>query len=284
MSQNGLMEINGERQRFLHFVVDETHLRIEGKEHCLLACLGFSAPHEVSAGVVDAKFEIGLRWQYEIKWGKRDLAEDDRRVLTERLFELIGTARCALVVLHEGRDKQSAASDLVSRIIEFCSEKGIGAFSIVFDRNLVRDAKPLWALCSGSELICLGIQEHESEYDQLVQLADLFAGFCGYSIRQTLNDGPSGKMAFWIEGDEDIDGLAFDLPLKDWFFLQAMGLFPRATEESVDGDDTWVEHNAWGSGFLVKSSMSHVAQSALYREVVRTELKGGNGSWIVRLE
>jgi len=244
--------INGRSSDCISFFVDETFLQIENKPHVLLACLGFRSPIKAAIEVIEAKGQADLNPDYELKWGKRDVQGKARDELTKTLFEVVGSAATAFIVLVEGSDKQEAAEILVRQILDFCKKNDVGAYSITLDSGLVKRVDSLAPLCRHHEPCCLGLQSHDSSSDQIVQLTDIFAGFARYAIRQELGEPLTGTMKLDIDPDFD-----FDIPLGRWFIVEAQSLLWASTESGVcDDGDTWTEEDSNGLGFVMQSSVS----------------------------
>jgi hypothetical protein len=152
------------------FYVDDSACDIAGKKHVVLGALTFPDEQKAIADWLDKKREFGLHPYDEVKWNDRALPLEQRRAFVPFLNNSIG------IVVLDDSGKQAAAERLCTQVWQYCHEEGKDGFRLRFDKNIIEDRQQLKNHLRGFYPLCVGLSEHDSDYEELIQYADFLAG------------------------------------------------------------------------------------------------------------
>jgi hypothetical protein len=177
------------------FYVDDSACEIDGRKHVILAAIAFTNDAEAIANWFDKKREHQMHPFDEIKWNNKSIRLEDRRAFVPLLNNGLG-----IVVVDDG-GKQAAAERLSTQVWQYCHDQGKNGFRLRFDRDIVEDRKRLKAHLGGLYPPCVGLSEHDSEVEQLIQYADFLAGTIKLKLDFGLgNRDPNSKIVIAGEG------------------------------------------------------------------------------------
>jgi hypothetical protein len=152
------------------FYVDDSACEIDSKKHVILAALTFPDEAKIIGSWLDKKRECQLRSYDEIKWNDKSIPLEHRRAFVPLLNNSLG------IVVIDDRGKQAAAERLSTQVWQYCHDEGKRGFRLRFDRDIVEDQKRLKKHLLGLYPPCVGLSEHDSDVEQLIQCADFLAG------------------------------------------------------------------------------------------------------------
>jgi hypothetical protein len=152
------------------FYVDDSACDIAGKKHVILGALTFPDEQKAIADWLAKKREFGLHPYDEVKWNDRALPLEQRRAFVPLLNNGIG------IVVLDDSGKQAAAERLCTQVWQYCHEEGKDGFRLRFDKDIIEDRRRLKTHLRGFYPPCVGLSEHNSDYEVLIQYADFLAG------------------------------------------------------------------------------------------------------------
>ncbi len=156
--------------RFPTFYVDDSACDIAGAKHIILSALTFPDEQKAIADWLAKKQEFGLYPYDEVKWNDRASPLELRTAFVPLLNNGIG------IIVLDDSTKQSAAERLCSQIWQYCHDEKLEGFRLRFDKDIIGDQRRLKDHLKGFYPPCVGLSEHDSECEQLVQYADFLAG------------------------------------------------------------------------------------------------------------
>jgi hypothetical protein len=156
--------------RFPTFYIDDSACEIAGKKHVILAALSFADEEKAINSWLCKKRELGLDAADEVKWNSKSIPIEHRREFVPLLNESVG-----IVVVDES-SRQSAAERLCTQIGQYCREQDTAGFRLRFDKDIVENRNRLGGHLRTLDPPCVGLTEHNSEFEQLIQAADFLAG------------------------------------------------------------------------------------------------------------
>lgn len=156
--------------RFPTFHVDDSACEIAGKKHVILSALTFPDEPKAIADWLGKKQEFGLHPYDEVKWNDRASPLGLRTAFVPLLNHSIG------IVVLDDSTKQAAAERLCTQIWQYCHDAKMDGFRLRFDKDIIGDRRRLKNHLKGFYPPCVGLSEHDSECEQLVQYADFLAG------------------------------------------------------------------------------------------------------------
>jgi uncharacterized protein DUF3800 len=136
----------------------------------ILAALTFPEEEKAIAAWLDQKQKFQLHPYDEVKWNNRSIPIQQRRAFVPLLNTGLG------IVVIDDRGKQSAAERLCTQVWQYCHDEKKSGFRLRFDRDIVEDRKGLKTHLLGLYPPCVGLSEHDSDVEQLIQCADFLAG------------------------------------------------------------------------------------------------------------
>jgi Protein of unknown function (DUF3800) len=152
------------------FYVDDSTCDIEGKKHVVLSALTFPDEEKAIADWLGKKQEFRLHPYDEVTWNGRALPLEQRRAFVPLLNNGIG------IVVLDDSTKQAAAERLCTQVWQYCHDEKKDGFRLRFDKNIVEDRQRLKSHLRGFYPPCVGLSEHDSDYEELIQYADFLAG------------------------------------------------------------------------------------------------------------
>jgi hypothetical protein len=163
----------------------------------ILAALAFPDEEDAIAAWLDKKQECNLRPYDEVKWNNRLIPMQRRREFVALLNPGTG------IIVIDDRGKQAAAERLCTQVWQYCHDEKKSGFRLRFDKDIVEDRNRLKIHLRGFYPPCVGLSEHDSEGEQLIQCADLLAG----AIKLKLDFGlgkrdPNSKIVVAEEGGQ----------------------------------------------------------------------------------
>ena len=152
------------------FYVDDSACEIEARKHVILAALAFPDEEKAIAAWLDKKQECHLHPYDEIKWNNKSIPIQQRRAFVPLLNKGLG------IVIIDDRGKQAATERLCTQVWQYCHDEKKSGFRLRFDKDIVEDRKCLKTHLRGLYPPCVGLSEHDSDVEQLIQCADFLAG------------------------------------------------------------------------------------------------------------
>lgn len=251
------------------FAVDDSEVMIKGSRHLLLAAVAFHEPTSAVDAMARLRREVNVADDFEFKWNQKELPADAREKVADELRQVIGGA-FGVVTLIEGTDRQRAAELLCEQIGELI--EGDVLLSVVFDEAILRDERSFrrYLLASQQDAVRrIQFSVARSFAHDLVQCADLFAGFQNLKIRIALGEGKNRT----VPGDFDDD----EISLADLFEVSFRYVLWGQVVTKIDpewiSDDApppdWIFKETEGLGFRIHSSLDDETKELLYDEVGR---------------
>lgn len=169
----------------LLFAIDDSEIQIEDRSHTILAAIGIQESSTLESALDRLKLQFGLTPADEVKWnGMKPMPQIAREALSQELMTLLHKS-IPLVVINEGRSKQTAAERIAVQIADLVRKSrwllsAEEPVELMFDEGILDD-EPKYAqslhtlipspVASASITI---VRSHESA---AIQLADVMAGF-----------------------------------------------------------------------------------------------------------
>ena len=136
----------------------------------MLGALTFPDEHKAIADWLLKKQEFGLHAYGEVKWNDRVVPLEQRRAFVPLLNNAIG------IVIIDDSTKQAAAEPLCTQVWQYCHDEKKDGFRLRFDENIIEDGQRLKSHLRSYYPPCVGLSEHDSDYEALLQYADFLAG------------------------------------------------------------------------------------------------------------
>ncbi|MBZ5532253.1 MAG: DUF3800 domain-containing protein [Acidobacteriia bacterium] len=211
------------------FYVDDSITEIGGKKHVILAAITFPDEDQALTEWLSQKSAFGLPAYQEVKWGSKSVSIEKRREFVPILNKGTG-----IVVIYEG-NQQAAALKLMEQIWSYSEQEKKKGFKVRFDKGIVQDWPELRKIAASYFSPCVGLSDHDSAGEQLVQCADFLAGSVklkidfGRGVRdqnQKIDDPEIGsteigffffaalRYCLWGEVKDYGDGIETFMPLK----------------------------------------------------------------------
>jgi hypothetical protein len=250
------------------FAVDDSEVEIRGVRHTILAAIGFNDPTTAIDEMGRLRADLGVAADFEFKWNRQFENPDHRRVVSDG-FQNILAESIGLVTITEGTDRQHAAELLAVQIADLVEEPVLPI--VIFDEGIIRDAAAFrrFLLEARNDAIRrLQVATARSFANDLVQCADLFAGFHNLKIRLALGDARDRQIQF-----DDGRG-EMEMPLS--MMLEMAFRYALWGPEIIEVDPEWDYENGpppgrykepAGFGLRIHSSLDAETQSLLYDEV-----------------
>jgi len=229
------------------FYVDDSACEIAGRKHIVLGALTFPDEHKAIAAWLGKKQEFGLHPYDEVKWNDRAIPLEQRRAFVPLLNHAIG------IVVLDDSTKQAAAEQLCTQVWQYCHDAKKDGFRLRFDKNIIEDRYQLKSHLRGFYPPCVGLSEHDSDYEVLIQYADFLAGAIKLKIDFGLGTrDPNIKVT--VDGENP--GSKEEMEQSFYFFAALRYClwghvrdFGGGTEDSYDPRKMVI-----GRGLVVKSS------------------------------
>jgi|ERR1051325_1112121 hypothetical protein len=251
------------------FAVDDSEVLISGMPHTLLAALSFDEPAKIVDKLAELRANLDLGMEFEFKWNQRGLASDVRAKIAVELRAALWNS-FGLLTIVEGQDRQRAAGYLAEQIADLV-EGDVVPF-VTFDENIVRDHRAFrsFLLESGRQpMQRMQFSTARSFAHDLVQCADVFAGFQNLSIRVVLGDAKDRLVPGDFEGEEL--SLSFLLEASFRYVLwgrNTVKVDPDWTSEEAPPPD-WLYKETEGLGLRIHSTMPAETERLLYDNLGR---------------
>lgn len=248
----------------LLWAVDDSELMIEGKPHTLLGAVSFHRPWAVLQGMHDLRRYLKLPDDFEFKWNSKIDSPEARKVVSDTFLRILSPSVGVLTVA-EGRDHQKAAELLARQIVDFqepnmvpmvLMDTGILKKPVAFRQFLNRS--------SDEQLRFLQFATVNSSLNDLVQCADLFAGFLALKV----------KLAVAMVKDPTITDDEGELPLSSVIEFSLRYVIWGARDEVPFNWDAetespppefWMKRSK-GLGLRIHSSVSEHVLEKIYLE------------------
>ena len=130
----------------------------------------FPDEHKAIADWLGKKQEFRLHPYDEVKWNDRAIPLEQRRAFVPLLNNATG------IVVIDDSTKQAAAERLCTQVWQYCHNEKKDGFRIRFDKNIIEDRQRLKGHLRSFYPPCVGLSEHDSDYEVLVQYADFLTG------------------------------------------------------------------------------------------------------------
>jgi len=233
------------------FYVDDSVCEIATRKHVILAALSFPDEEKAIADWLRKKQEYSLHPYDEVKWNDRSTPIDQRRSFVPLLNSGLG------IVLVDDSSKQGAAERLCQQVWWYCHIEKKSGFRLRFDKDIIQDRKRLKNHLRGFFPPCVGLSEHDSEYEQLVQCADFLAGAIKLKVDFGLgNRDPNVKVT--VEGENP--GLREEMERSFYFFAALRYCLWGQVHDFGDGvNSNDPRKMVMGRGLVVNSSAGHEA-------------------------
>jgi hypothetical protein len=238
--------------KFPTFYIDDSACEIAGKKHVILAGLSFADEERALDGWLCKKRELGLDATDEVKWNNKAIPIEHRR----ELLSFLNGGSIGIVVVDDS-SRQSAAELLCTQIARYCREQEKAGFRLRFDENII-ESRTLRTHLQGFDPPCVGLSEHNSDSEQLIQLADFLAGAIKLKVGFGLGiRNPHAKILV----DSEFQGG----PKEEWeqgfYFSAALRycLWGVVRDAGEGTEDTYhPEKLVLGRGLLVSSTVPQV--------------------------
>ena len=218
------------------FYVDDSAVEISGKKHVILAAIAFRDEDRVLTDWLSQKSMFGLPPHQEVKWGNRSLSFEQRREFVPILNRGTG-----IVVIYEG-NQQSAAVKLLEQVWSYAQQEGKKGFRVRFDKGIVQDWPELRKIAASYFPPCVGLSDHDSASEQLVQCADFLAG----SVKLKIDFGLGTR-----DKNRKIDDQEIGITEIGFFFFAALR------------DCLWGEVRDYGDGIETYMPLKHTRNKGL---------------------
>jgi hypothetical protein len=180
------------------FYVDDSSVDLAGTPHVLLGAVHFQNDGIATAAVLRCKSALGLQPHEELKWNAKGVSRQQAYAIRGAMLPVLSHAR-GTVVIHE-RTKVEAAAALAIQLSEYSREHQADGFACRFDRGII-EGSSFFVESRKLKPPCVGVSIHDSQFDQLIQAADLFTGFQKLRI-----DIGTGR----VNGDRSIHADVYD--------------------------------------------------------------------------
>jgi hypothetical protein len=230
------------------FYVDDSLCEIDGQRHFILAALAFSNEDKAIADWLSKKREYGLHPYAEVKWNDRSIPLEQRRAFVPLLNGGVG------IVAIDDSTKQLAAERLCTQVWQYCHDEKKAGFRLRFDKDIIEDRRRLMTHLHGLYPPCVGLSEHDSACEQLVQCADFLAGAIKLKIDFGLGTrDPNVKVT--VDGEDP--GSRKEMELSFYFFATLRYCLWGHIHDFGDGVNTFHPiKSVMGRGVVISSSAS----------------------------
>jgi len=165
------------------FAVDDSEINTEGRPHTILAAIGVENAASVETALAKLKEEFGLLPTDEIKWnGMKPVPQQKREALSHELLGILQKS-IPLVVISEGRQKQTAAKRMATQITDCFAAHPIETgerLDLVFDESILShesEYADFLRTLAPSSIVSATLGILHSHQSAAIQLADVWAGF-----------------------------------------------------------------------------------------------------------
>jgi hypothetical protein len=235
--------------KFPTFYIDDSACEIAGKKHVILAALSFADEERAINSWLCKKRELGLDAADEVKWNSMSIPIEQRREFVPLLNEGVG------IVVVDDSSRQRAAERLCTQIGHYCREQDKAGFRLRFDKDIVENRNRLRGHLRSFGPPCVGLTEHNSEFEQLVQAADFLAGAIKLKVGFGLGiRNPNAKLLV----DSEFQGG----PKEEWeqgfYFSAALRycLWGTVRDTGKGMEDTYhPEKSVLGRGLVISSTV-----------------------------
>jgi hypothetical protein len=251
------------------FAVDDSEVMIGGSRHLLLAAISFHEPASSVDAMRRLRREVNVSPDFEFKWNQQELSAEAREKIADELRQVVGGA-FGVVTLVEGTDRQRAAELLCEQIADLI--EGDVVPCIVFDEAIIRDERRFRQYLVASPRDAVRRTQFSvarSFAHDLVQCADLFAGFQNLKIRIALGEGKNRVVPGDCEDDEISLADLFEVSFRYVLWGQVV---TKIDPEWTNGDappPDWIFKETAGLGLRIHSSIPDQTKELLYDEVGR---------------
>lgn len=229
------------------FYVDDSACEIAGKKHVILAALAFHNEGKAIADWLNKKQEYRLHPYDEVKWSSRTVPLDQRRAFVPLLNDGVG------IVALDDVGKQAAAELLCTQIWQYCHDEKKAGFRLRFDKDIIENQERLKRHLRGFYPPCVGLGEHDSAYEQLIQCADLLAGAIKLKVDFGLGARDPNKK---VTVSSEVPGSTEETALSFYFFAALRYCLWGRVSDYGDGVHTFYpKKSVIGRGFVIHSSV-----------------------------
>jgi hypothetical protein len=251
------------------FAVDDSEVIINDVRHTILAAVSFNDPTAAVDRMAALRETLGVAPDFEFKWNQRVGDATNRHTISDA-FQGILSESIGLLTIAEGTDRQQAAELLTAQIADLI-DGSILPF-VIFDEGIVRDEVSFrrHLLAGSSTLRRTQVSSARSFANDLVQCADLFAGFHNLKVRIAIGQTTDRLIQFDDGRGED------EMPLSA--LLEMAFRYSLWGPETFEVDPEWNYENgpppgrykeAEGYGLRIHSSIDREVRAMLYDEVGR---------------
>jgi hypothetical protein len=234
------------KMQYPSFYVDDSSCEIAGTKHVILAAVAFPDEDKAIEAWLRKKQEFGISPYTEVKWNDSSVSLECRRDFVPLVNSSIG------IVVIDDSDKQSATERLCSQIWHFCNEETKGGFRLRFDKNIVEDRDRLQNYLRALYPPCVGMSQHDSAHEQLLQYADFLAGAIKLKVDFGLGTrDPNRKIT--VSGEDP--GSRVQMEQSAYFFGTLRYCLWGRILDCGDGVNTYEPRKSvLGRGLLIHSS------------------------------
>lgn len=259
------------------FAVDDSEIVIESRLHTILAGVGFERPDETKAQIRAIKAQFGLRSHEEIKWnGTRLESQQQREAMSEELLGVLSHLKF-VVTVSEGTDRQVALEYLTIQVDDFLQYRSTysaepAALRLTCDNGIIQNSSAYEKFLKGTKRPRLAVLDFESvtsDSDELVQCADICAGFSRLLIDLAL-DRPNRRLIL-LEKFDDSSPNAVDLDLRHLVLFSLRysmwGEVPPPRDvNNIQFDGTYPFLHTAGKGLRIHSTVREEVISKIYQD------------------
>lgn len=255
--------------------VDDSEIMIEGRPHTILAGLILEVPDQTKAQIQMIKAHFGLRSNEEIKWNGTPLeSQQQREAMSEELLGVLSRLKY-LVTVSEGTNRQVALEHLAIQLDDFLQDRSKyalepAAVRLICDNGIIQNPSAYERFLKQAKRSTLASMEFESvssESDELIQCADICAGFSRLLIDLAL--GRPNRRLVLLETFDDGSTHAVDLDLRHLVLFSLRysmwgEVSPPRDPNNIRVDGTYPFLRAAGRGLRIHSTVSEKVISQIY--------------------
>lgn len=255
----------------LLFAIDDSEIQIEDRPHTILAAIGVRDSSTLGSALDKLKSQFGLTSVDEVKWnGMKPMPQLAREALSQELMTLLHKS-IPLVVINEGRNKQTAAEQIAVQIADLVRRSRwlLGAeepVELMFDDGILdneskyaQDLQILTPSPVASASITI-VRSHESA---AIQLADVLAGFNRLATEIALGRANKHLLLRDDHFDTKLDLLSYISLSLRWAMWGEVP--PPPDPDNVTFDANWPFKHVGGHGFRIHSTVSAETIEKIYQ-------------------
>ncbi len=246
------------------WAVDDSELTIEGKAHTLLGAVSFSHPWPVCNGMAELRNHLNLPDDFEFKWNSRIARPADREKVSEMFLRILARS-VGVVTVVEGRDHQKGAELLAQQIADFQQPRT--ASLALMDNGIVKkpfEFRRFLNQSTDDNLRYFQFASVDSSLNDLIQCADIFAGFLALKIKLALNIVKDRTITD-DEGELSLSSvIEFSLRYVIWGARNEVA-FDWDNQTESPPPEFWIKY-AKGFGLRIHSSVSEHVLERVYSQ------------------